>query len=47
MQGGGIFGIARSRAKLYTEERPTTTFADVAGVDEAKDGIARGDRLPA
>jgi cell division protease FtsH len=36
LQGGGIFGIGRSRAKLYSEERPTTTFADVAGVDEAK-----------
>jgi cell division protease FtsH len=35
-QGGGIFGLGRSRAKLYTEERPSTTFADVAGVDEAK-----------
>jgi cell division protease FtsH len=35
-QAGGIFGIGRSRAKLYTEERPSTTFADVAGVDEAK-----------
>lgn len=33
---GGLFGIGRSRAKLYSEERPTTTFADVAGVDEAK-----------
>jgi cell division protease FtsH len=32
----GIFGIGRSRARLYSEERPTTTFADVAGVDEAK-----------
>src|SRR5437868_1783707 len=36
MQGGGLFGIGRSRAKLYKEERPQTTFADVAGVDEAK-----------
>ncbi|HZS76726.1 MAG TPA: ATP-dependent zinc metalloprotease FtsH [Ktedonobacteraceae bacterium] len=36
LQGGGLFGIGRSRAKLYNEERPTTTFADVAGVDEAK-----------
>jgi cell division protease FtsH len=36
LQGGGIFSIGRSRAKLYKEERPTTTFADVAGVDEAK-----------
>ena len=35
-QGGGLFGIGRSRARLYTQERPTTTFADVAGVDEAK-----------
>lgn len=36
LQGGGLFGMGRSRAKLYNEERPTTTFADVAGVDEAK-----------
>jgi cell division protease FtsH len=36
MQGGGLFGFGRSRAKLYTEERPTTTFVDVAGVEEAK-----------
>jgi cell division protease FtsH len=36
MQGGGLFGIGRSRARLYSQERPTTTFADVAGVDEAK-----------
>jgi cell division protease FtsH len=35
-QGGGIFGLGRSRAKLYNEERPSTTFADVAGADEAK-----------
>ncbi|MFL5699456.1 MAG: ATP-dependent zinc metalloprotease FtsH [Ktedonobacteraceae bacterium] len=35
-QGGGILGLGRSRAKLYNEERPSTTFADVAGVDEAK-----------
>jgi cell division protease FtsH len=35
-QAGGLLGIGRSRAKLYTEERPSTTFADVAGVDEAK-----------
>jgi cell division protease FtsH len=34
--GGGLFGLCRSRAKLYNEERPSTTFADVAGVDEAK-----------
>ncbi|HEX6482817.1 MAG TPA: ATP-dependent zinc metalloprotease FtsH [Ktedonobacteraceae bacterium] len=35
-QAGGLFGVERSRAKLYNEERPSTTFADVAGVDEAK-----------
>jgi cell division protease FtsH len=35
-QAGGLFSVGRSRAKLYTEERPSTTFADVAGVDEAK-----------
>ncbi len=38
-QGGGIFGVGRSRAKLYNEERPSTTFADVAGVDEAKQDL--------
>src|SRR2546429_925761 len=32
----GIFSFGKSRAKLILEDRPTTTFADVAGVDEAK-----------
>ena len=32
----GIFGIGRSKARLYNEERPSVTFADVAGEDEAK-----------
>src|SRR5258708_5171614 len=41
-QGGGIFGVGRSRAKLYNEERPSTTFADVAGVDEAQQELRRG-----
>jgi cell division protease FtsH len=31
-----IFNFGRSRAKLILEDRPSTTFADVAGVDEAK-----------
>jgi len=31
-----IFSFGRSRAKLILEDRPSTTFADVAGVDEAK-----------
>ncbi|HEY4027167.1 MAG TPA: ATP-dependent zinc metalloprotease FtsH [Candidatus Dormibacteraeota bacterium] len=33
---GGVFGIGQSRARLYDAERPATTFADVAGIDEAK-----------
>ncbi len=40
MQGGGgnsIFGFGRSRAKNLTDaNRPTVTFEDVAGVEEAK-----------
>ncbi|MEJ2747440.1 MAG: ATP-dependent zinc metalloprotease FtsH, partial [Anaerolineae bacterium] len=40
MQGGGgnsIFGFGRSRAKnLNDADRPTVTFGDVAGVEEAK-----------
>jgi cell division protease FtsH len=35
-QQQGIFGFGQSRAKLYTEERPGTTFADVAGEEAAK-----------
>lgn len=35
-QAQGVFGVGRSRAKVYTEERPSTTFANVAGVDAAK-----------
>ncbi len=35
-QQQGIFGFGQSRAKLYTEERPSTTFDDVAGVEAAK-----------
>ena len=34
---GGILGsFGQSRARLYDEERPATTFADVAGIDEVK-----------
>jgi cell division protease FtsH len=32
----GIFSFGKSRARLILEDRPSTTFADVAGVDEAK-----------
>jgi cell division protease FtsH len=35
-QQQGLFGFGQSKAKVYTEERPSTTFADVAGVDAAK-----------
>ncbi|HEX4204072.1 MAG TPA: ATP-dependent zinc metalloprotease FtsH [Ktedonobacteraceae bacterium] len=32
----GIFSFGKSKAKLILEDRPSTTFADVAGVDESK-----------
>ncbi|MCX6483568.1 MAG: ATP-dependent metallopeptidase FtsH/Yme1/Tma family protein, partial [Mycobacterium sp.] len=37
MQTGGRmgFGFGKSKAKLLTKDMPTTTFADVAGADEA------------
>src|SRR5437764_368088 len=35
-QQQGLFGIGQSKARLYSEERPSTTFADVAGVEAAK-----------
>ena len=41
-----ILGIGRSNARLYNEERPNVTFADVAGEDEAKAELARGRGLP-
>ncbi|MBV9257529.1 MAG: ATP-dependent zinc metalloprotease FtsH [Ktedonobacteraceae bacterium] len=34
-----IFSFGKSRAKMVLEDRPTTTFADVAGVDEAKNDL--------
>ena len=34
--GGGLMSIGRSKAKVYVETDTKTTFADVAGVDEAK-----------
>ncbi len=43
IQGGGgnsIFGFGRSRARNVNEgDRPTVTFDDVAGVDEAKEEV--------
>jgi cell division protease FtsH len=37
--GGGLMQIGRSRAKIYVEKDTKTTFADVAGADEAKEEI--------
>jgi cell division protease FtsH len=34
-----IFSFGKSRARLVLEDRPSTTFADVAGVDEAKNDL--------
>jgi len=33
---GGLMSVGRSKAKVYVESDTKTTFADVAGVDEAK-----------
>ena len=33
---GGLMSIGKSRAKVYVEKDTKTTFADVAGVEEAK-----------
>ncbi|HVN83695.1 MAG TPA: ATP-dependent zinc metalloprotease FtsH [Candidatus Binatia bacterium] len=34
--GGGLMAIGRSKAKVYVESETRVTFADVAGIDEAK-----------
>jgi cell division protease FtsH len=36
----GILGVGRSRAKVFDEERPSTTFNDVAGYEGAKSAIS-------
>ena len=36
----GILGVGRSRAKVFDEERPSTTFDDVAGYEGAKGEIS-------
>jgi cell division protease FtsH len=36
----GVLGAGRSRAKIFDEERPATTFADVAGYEGVKSEIA-------
>ena len=42
MQGGGgkVMSFAKSKAKLFLDNRPKVTFADVAGCDEAKEELA-------
>ncbi len=37
--GGGFMSIGRSKAKVYVETDTKVSFADVAGVDEAKDEL--------
>jgi len=37
--GGGLMAIGKSKAKVYVESNTGVTFADVAGVDEAKSSI--------
>ena len=41
MQGGsrGLFSFGKSRAKLLSQDEQQTTFADVAGADEAKEEL--------
>src|SRR6266516_961465 len=34
-----IFSFGKSKAKVILEDKPSTTFADVAGVDEAKNDL--------
>ncbi|OYV39725.1 MAG: cell division protein FtsH [Rhodospirillales bacterium 20-64-7] len=37
--GGGLMSVGQSRAKVYVETNLKTTFADVAGADEAKEEL--------
>jgi cell division protease FtsH len=37
--GGGLMAIGKSRAKVYVEKDTKVTFADAAGVDEAKNEL--------
>ncbi|HXZ99477.1 MAG TPA: ATP-dependent zinc metalloprotease FtsH [Candidatus Binatia bacterium] len=37
--GAGVMGFGRSTARVVTDQRPSTTFADVAGIDDAKDQL--------
>jgi cell division protease FtsH len=37
--GAGIMGFGKSTARLIDSDRPATTFADVAGIDDAKEEL--------
>lgn len=37
--GGGPMGVGKSTAKVYVQKETGVTFADVAGVDEAKESL--------
>jgi cell division protease FtsH len=37
--GMGVMSFSKSKAKLYAQDGTKTTFADVAGIDEAKDEL--------
>jgi cell division protease FtsH len=39
-QAGGMFSMGRAKAKQYEPTTEKTTFADVAGIDEAKEELA-------
>ena len=44
--GRGAMSFGKSRARLLGEDQVNVTFADVAGVDEAKQEVWRDRRLP-
>ena len=37
---GNVMSIGRSRAKAYTADKPSTTFADIAGYEGVKQEIS-------
>jgi hypothetical protein len=44
---GGMFSFGRAKAKQYEPTTESVTFADVAGIDDAKGGAHRDRGLPA
>jgi cell division protease FtsH len=39
MMAGGIFDVGKSKARVYMQSKTGVSFADVAGIDEAKDEL--------